>query len=58
MPFVLIILVLLVITTAWLRIKEPVLRLKGVEIDYEFLYVVLTMVQVTIALSVIYSYLR
>lgn len=58
MPFVLIILVLLVITTAWLRIKEPVLRLKGVEIDHGFLYVVLTMVQVTIALSVIYSYLR
>lgn len=57
MVFVLIILVSLAITTAWLRLKEPVLRLKGVEIDNDFLYVILTMVQVTIALSVIYSYL-
>lgn len=35
MPFALIILVLLVITTAWLRIKEPVLRLKGVELTMD-----------------------
>ena len=57
MQFVLIILVLLAITIVRLRIKEPVLRLKGVEIDHGFLYVVLTMVQVTIALPLIYSYL-
>ena len=37
MQFVLIILVLLAITTVRLRIKEPVLILKGVEIDHGFL---------------------